>query len=67
MAGGQVIAGVLPDSELSADSVLPQPFDRRVVPAVSIAVASTAIKDGVARHKATKSGMEEELKSLGLM
>ena len=67
VAAAHALAGVLSEGELSADKVLPQPFDRRVVPAISVAVASAAIKEGVARHKLTKGAMEEELKSLGLL
>ena len=67
VAAAHALAGVLSEAELSKEMVLPYPFDRRVVPAVSIAVASAAIKDGVARHKMAESGMEEELRSLGLL
>jgi malate dehydrogenase (oxaloacetate-decarboxylating) len=40
----QVVAG-----ELSADRVIPSPFDERVAPAVTAAVADAARRDGVAR------------------
>lgn len=67
VAAAHALAGVLSEGELSREKVLPEPFDRRVVPAVAMAVAQQAIKDGVARHKLAKSGMEQELKSLGLL
>ncbi len=36
--------------ELSADCIVPTPFDRRVAPAVAAAVAAQAVADGVARE-----------------
>jgi malate dehydrogenase (oxaloacetate-decarboxylating) len=38
------------DGELSADRVIPSPFDERVAPAVTAAVAAAARAEGVARR-----------------
>lgn len=49
MAAAKAIAGLISDDELSADNIIPKPFDNRVVEAVSKAVADAARKTGVAR------------------
>ncbi|MEU7002132.1 NADP-dependent malic enzyme [Nonomuraea sp. NPDC046570] len=49
VAAAQALAGVVGD-ELSADYVIPSPFDARVAPAVIAAVAAQAREDGVARR-----------------
>ncbi|WP_017585059.1 NAD(P)-dependent malic enzyme [Nocardiopsis ganjiahuensis] len=49
LAAAQALAELVGD-DLSADYVIPSPFDERVVPAVSAAVAAQARKDGVARR-----------------
>ncbi|MFK2824647.1 malic enzyme-like NAD(P)-binding protein [Bacillus sp. B190/17] len=51
-AAVEAIAGLIDDSELHADYVIPGPFDPRVAPAVAAAVAKTAMETGVARLKA---------------
>ncbi|NLK08245.1 MAG: NADP-dependent malic enzyme [Firmicutes bacterium] len=48
IAAAQAIAGLISSKELSEDYIIPKPFDKRVVPAVALAVAKTAIKTGVA-------------------
>ena len=48
-AAANALASIIPDSELTADYILPVPFDPRVCPAVAKAVAEAARKDGVAR------------------
>ncbi|MCW2944315.1 MAG: hypothetical protein JWR24_1032 [Actinoallomurus sp.] len=48
LAAAEALAGVVGD-DLSADYVIPSPFDERVAPAVSKAVADQARKEGVAR------------------
>ncbi|MEA4895883.1 MAG: NADP-dependent malic enzyme [Oscillospiraceae bacterium] len=50
LAAALALAGLV-GSELSADYILPEPFDPRVTPAVSSAVAEAAVKSGVARIK----------------
>jgi malate dehydrogenase (oxaloacetate-decarboxylating) len=48
LAAAEALAGVVGE-DLSADQVIPSPFDSRVAPAVSHAVAARAREDGVAR------------------
>lgn len=43
------IAGLISPSELSADYIIPRPFDPRVAPAVAAAVAKAAMDSGAAR------------------
>ncbi|MFI1972966.1 NAD-dependent malic enzyme [Streptomyces cinnamoneus] len=49
LAAAEALAAVVAD-ELSADCVIPSPFDERVAPAVTAAVAAAARADGVARR-----------------
>ena len=49
IAAAQALAGLISDEELSADYIIPKPFDKRVVPAVAKAVAEAARATGVAR------------------
>jgi malate dehydrogenase (oxaloacetate-decarboxylating) len=49
LAAAQALADLVGE-ELSADYVIPSPFDPRVGPAVSAAVAAAARRDGVARR-----------------
>ncbi len=49
MAASYAIAGLVSDSELSPEYILPKAFDKRIAPAVASAVAEAAIKSGVAR------------------
>ncbi len=49
LAAAQALAGLVGD-DLREDYVIPSPFDPRVGPAVSAAVAAAARRDGVARH-----------------
>ncbi|WP_449060889.1 NAD(P)-dependent malic enzyme [Planomonospora algeriensis] len=49
VAAAEALAAVVGDDELSADYVIPSPFDERVAPAVTAAVVSQARADGVAR------------------
>ncbi len=51
VAAAQAIAALIETSDLSPDYVIPKPFDRRVAPAVAAAVASQAMKEGLARVK----------------
>ncbi|GAA2054295.1 NADP-dependent malic enzyme [Catenulispora yoronensis] len=48
LAAAEALANVVA-GELSADQVIPSPFDERVAPAVTAAVADAARRDGVAR------------------
>ncbi|WP_019545085.1 NAD(P)-dependent malic enzyme [Streptomyces sulphureus] len=49
LAAAEALAAVVAD-ELSAEKVIPSPFDERVAPAVTAAVAAAARAEGVARH-----------------
>ena len=49
LAAAQAIAGLIQDSELTADYIIPAAFDTRVGPAVAAAVAKAARDSGVAR------------------
>ena len=50
IAASKAIAELITE-EISEDYIIPDPFDQRVVTAVSTAVKKTAIKTGVARQK----------------
>ena len=49
LAAAKAIAYIINDDELSPDYIVPGPFDKRVVPAVSKAVGEAAIKTGVSK------------------
>ena len=49
MAAARAIASLVRDDELRSDYIIPEPFDRRVGPAVAKAVAEAARDSGVAR------------------
>jgi malate dehydrogenase (oxaloacetate-decarboxylating) len=49
VAAAQALASIIPDAELTADYIIPKPFDPRVRPTIAKAVAEAARKDGVAR------------------
>lgn len=50
LAAAQALAGLILPEELSADYILPRPFDERVCPAVAKAVEQAARQSGVARN-----------------
>lgn len=47
LAAAKAIADLISKEELTADYIIPNPFDRRVVPAVAWAVGTEALKAGV--------------------
>ena len=49
LAAAQALADLIPAADLTADYIIPSPFDPRVGPAVAKAVAEAAHRDGVAR------------------
>lgn len=49
VAAVDAIASLIPNSELTKENIIPNPFDDRVVPAVAKAVAEAARKSGIAR------------------
>ncbi|WP_400243292.1 NADP-dependent malic enzyme [Niallia sp. JL1B1071] len=48
-AAAEAIAGLIAESELNEEYIIPSPFDQRVAPAVAAAVARTAMETNVAR------------------
>ncbi|MGZ4133575.1 MAG: NAD(P)-dependent malic enzyme, partial [Tumebacillaceae bacterium] len=50
IAAAYAIAELISEDELSNEYVIPRPFDPRVVPSVSYAVAKAAMESGVARR-----------------
>ncbi|MBI5158880.1 NADP-dependent malic enzyme [Candidatus Micrarchaeota archaeon] len=64
VAAAYAIAGVITDSELNEENVVPSAFDERVCPAVASAVAEAAMKTGVARVKKTKEEIIENAKRM---
>lgn len=67
LAASYALAAVVSEKELSPEFVLPYAYDRRVVPAVAVAVANAAMETGVASLKKTSQKLNAELKSLGLL
>lgn len=51
MAAAKAIAGLVSETELSREHIIPNPFDKRVAAAVATEVARAAINEGVARIK----------------
>ena len=49
LAAAYAIAGLISEDELSADYIIPSPFDKRVVKVVAEAVAKAAKETGIAR------------------
>lgn len=49
LAAAYAIAGLISEEELSADYIIPSPFDKRVVKVVAEAVAKAAKETGIAR------------------
>jgi len=49
LAAAYALSGIIPESELKEDYIIPKAFDPRVAPAVAKAVAKAAIESGVAR------------------
>lgn len=67
VAAAHAIASLISNQELSADYVIPEPFDRRVVPAVALAVAKAAMDTGVAREPKTQEELKDGLAKRGLI
>ncbi|CEG28188.1 NAD(P)-dependent malic enzyme [Bacillus sp. B-jedd] len=64
VAAVEAIAGLISEDELSADYVIPGPFDPRVAPAVASAVARAAMETGVARKKVNPEDIKEKTERL---
>jgi malate dehydrogenase (oxaloacetate-decarboxylating) len=67
VAAAQAIASLIKLEELRPDYVIPDPFDRRVVPAVALAVAKAAMDTGVARTPKSEEELVEGFKKRGLL
>lgn len=64
VAAVNAIAGLIKESELSSDYVIPGPFDPRVAPEVAAAVAKAAMETGVARIKVDPEEIKERTRRL---
>ncbi|WP_425388522.1 NAD(P)-dependent malic enzyme [Bacillus solimangrovi] len=64
IAAVQAIAELIDEDELSADYVIPAPFDERVAPAVAAAVAKVAVETGVARREVSPEKVAEKTRQL---
>lgn len=67
VAAVKAIAGLIQESELHADYVIPGPFDPRVAPEVAAAVAKAAMETGVARIKVDPEEIKEKTRKLALL
>ncbi|MCM3568305.1 NADP-dependent malic enzyme [Neobacillus mesonae] len=67
IAAVKAIANLIKDNELSADYVIPAPFDPRVAPNVAAAVAKAAMETGVARIKVDPEDVREKTKRLAII
>jgi malate dehydrogenase (oxaloacetate-decarboxylating) len=66
-AAVHAIASLVNEDELSADYVIPAPFDGRVAPAVAAAVARAAMETGVARRKVDPEDVAEKTRRLAII
>lgn len=62
VAAAKAIASLVEPEKLSKEYVIPNPFDRRVVPAVAYAVAEAAMAEGVAKRPIDLEIYREQLK-----
>lgn len=67
VAAVNAIAGLIDESELSSDYVIPAPFDPRVAPEVAAAVAKAAMETGVARIKVDPEEVKERTARLAII
>ena len=67
VAAVEAIASLITEDELSADYVIPGPFDTRVAPEVAAAVAKAAMETGVARLKVDPEEVKEKTKRLAII
>ncbi|MGM8366281.1 NAD(P)-dependent malic enzyme [Virgibacillus sp. W0181] len=64
VAAAEAIASLIDDSELTADYVIPAPFDSRVAPIVASSVAKAAMESGVARIEVDPEEVAEKTRRL---
>ncbi|KEP26671.1 MULTISPECIES: NAD(P)-dependent malic enzyme [Bacillus] len=67
IAAVEAIASLVSDEELTAEYVIPAPFDARVAPAVAKAVAKAAMETGVARIKVDPETVAEKTRKLTII
>ncbi|AOZ89737.1 NAD-dependent malic enzyme [Bacillus xiamenensis] len=67
IAAVEAIASLVSDEELTAEYVIPAPFDARVAPAVAKAVAKAAMETGVARIKVDPEAVAEKTRKLTII
>ncbi|MCZ2737800.1 NAD(P)-dependent malic enzyme [Bacillus safensis] len=67
IAAVEAIASLVSDEKLSAEYVIPAPFDARVAPAVAKAVAKAAMETGVARIKVDPEAVAEKTRKLTII
>ncbi|ADH98857.1 NAD(P)-dependent malic enzyme [Salisediminibacterium selenitireducens] len=67
IAAVNAIAGLVGDNEVNTDYVIPNPFDKRVAPAVAKAVAIAAMETGVARRKVDPDAVEKKTYDLTMI
>lgn len=67
IAAVEAIASLVSDDKLSAEYVIPDPFDARVAPAVAKAVAKVAMETGVARIKVDPEEVAEKTRKLTII
>jgi len=64
IAAAYAIAGLIDEAELTADYVIPSPFDPRVAPSVAQAVAEAAMESGVARLRVAAAEVADRTRAL---
>ncbi|MGM5472303.1 NAD(P)-dependent malic enzyme [Bacillus pumilus] len=67
IAAVEAIASLVSDDKLSAEYVIPEPFDARVAPAVAKAVAKAAMETGVARIKVDPEEVAKKTRKLTII
>lgn len=63
LAAVRAIAELISEEELSADYIIPSPFDTRVAPHVAAAVAQAAIETGVARQEIDPKQLQQKMQA----
>ncbi|MBY0124067.1 NADP-dependent malic enzyme [Bacillus sp. S/N-304-OC-R1] len=67
IAAVEAIASLISEDELTAEYVIPGPFDPRVAPEVAAAVAKAAMETGVARIKLDPEEVKEKTRKLAVI
>lgn len=67
IAAVQAIAELVSEEELSADYIIPAPFDVRVAPQVAAYVAKSAMETGVARRQVDPQEVAERTRNLAII